>query len=299
MDIWKFVMAYKNYPEVLFNVILNRKSKAELRDGRTVYLSAPALKALSAYYREMREYPREIEDCEGECKTQLECFILCFLKYHEWKTKDNYMYKNLESLGSVKFLKYYKGKVAIEQTIHEIFDEQIYNDFREIKGDVVDIGAGIGDSPIFFALWGASKVLGIEPLPTPYNVALENIKLNELNNRVRILNAIINYESRVVKIKDHDVVGSAGVYVRPQKSDIAVKSVTISDLVRELDNPFMIKMDCEGCEYDILRHEKELLKYFEKIIMEYHKKPPIKEVEELGFSLTNKNGKILIFYRKK
>ncbi len=97
-------MAYKNYPEVLFNVILNRKSKAELRDGRTVYLSAPALKALSAYYREMREYPREIEDCEGECKTQFECFILCFLKYHGWKTKDNYMYKNLESLGSVKFL---------------------------------------------------------------------------------------------------------------------------------------------------------------------------------------------------
>ncbi len=58
-------------------------------------------------------------------------------------------------------------------------------------------------------------------------------------------------------------------------------------------------MDCEGCEYDILRHEKESLKYFEKIIMEYHKKPPIKEVEELGFSLTNKNGKILIFYKKK
>ncbi|WOE50948.1 FkbM family methyltransferase [Sulfuracidifex metallicus] len=78
---------------------------------------------------------------------------------------------------SVKFNK-------IEYAIFETFILEQYN--TEIEGEVVDIGANIGDSAIYFALKGASHVYAFEPLPSVYKVALENIKLNSLDDKITL-----------------------------------------------------------------------------------------------------------------
>ncbi|MGC8567465.1 MAG: FkbM family methyltransferase [Caldisphaera sp.] len=43
------------------------------------------------------------------------------------------------------------------------------------------------------------------------------------------------------------------------------------DYLIEKCGPFdVLKMDCEGCEYDIVLHEPETLERFEEISLEYH-----------------------------
>jgi len=45
---------------------------------------------------------------------------------------------------------------------------------------VVDVGAFVGDSAIYFALKGARKVIAIEPHPSAFVEMLDNIKLNNM-----------------------------------------------------------------------------------------------------------------------
>ena len=43
---------------------------------------------------------------------------------------------------------------------------------------VLDVGANIGDTPIYFALHGSKKVIGIEPFPQNYEIAKKNVEIN-------------------------------------------------------------------------------------------------------------------------
>ena len=54
---------------------------------------------------------------------------------------------------------------------------------------MIDIGANIGDSPIYFALNNAKNVIALEPYPYSYNSALKNIKKNNIDDKIILLNA--------------------------------------------------------------------------------------------------------------
>ncbi|MGC9108154.1 MAG: FkbM family methyltransferase [Infirmifilum sp.] len=71
----------------------------------------------------------------------------------------------------------------------ENFLDGDYNDLDVKDHVVVDIGAGIGDTVIYFALRGARKVIALEPYPALYSIALRNIEANNVGNRVQLLNA--------------------------------------------------------------------------------------------------------------
>lgn len=54
----------------------------------------------------------------------------------------------------------------------------VYNELNVEGRDVVDIGAGIGDTAILFSLNGARRVIALEPYPYLYEKAYVNISLN-------------------------------------------------------------------------------------------------------------------------
>jgi hypothetical protein len=118
---------------------------------------------------------------------------------------------------------------------------------------VVDVGAFVGDSSIYFALKGARKVIAIEPHPEAYVEMLENIKLNNLENIIVPINAYLICEQN----KAH--FGEAPM-------------VTLNDVVSKysIDGNAVLKMDCEGCEYDIILYDYAHVKLFDEIILEYH-----------------------------
>jgi len=77
-------------------------------------------------------------------------------------------------------------------TILEIFDGKIYERLNVDNRVVVDVGAYIGDSTVYFALKGAKKVIAVEPHPVAYKELLENIKLNRLEDIVIPINAALS-----------------------------------------------------------------------------------------------------------
>jgi len=143
----------------------------------------------------------------------------------------------------------------------EVFNYRMYDRLRYVKGSVVvDVGAGVGDSVIYFILRGAEKVIALEPNIKYCYEMLENFRLNNVEG------------SKVV--------------VLSRSAD----SHTLSELVSEYSiDDGVLKMDCEGCEYEVLLNTPaEVLRHFREVLVEYHgsPKPLVKKLIEVGFKVS-------------
>jgi FkbM family methyltransferase len=58
--------------------------------------------------------------------------------------------------------------------------------------DVIDVGANVGDSALYFLLNGARKVIAVEPLPNVAKCAEENVKLSGATDKVKVINAALS-----------------------------------------------------------------------------------------------------------
>jgi len=156
------------------------------------------------------------------------------------------------NLVYVDGLKFYGGVSNADSIISFI---QRQYDFLPVKDRVViDIGANIGDSPIYFALKGAKRVIGIEPDPQVYDFANKNIELNGFSDRIELIRSSVS--NKGTNIKDLN-----------KRSLITLKGI----IEKYKMIPSILKMDCEGCEYDvILSASCSTLVNFTHIQIEYH-----------------------------
>jgi len=83
-----------------------------------------------------------------------------------------------------------------------IFGLEDYKILRLENEIVIDIGANIGDSSIYFALNKAKYVIALEPYPFTFNLVVQNIMVNNLNNKITILNSGHGRESETVKVDE-------------------------------------------------------------------------------------------------
>jgi hypothetical protein len=142
--------------------------------------------------------------------------------------------------------------------LDEIYLKKAYGNKRLDGRPVIDVGASIGDSSLYFAKLGASEVHGFELDSERYAMAIENIQINNMTQLVHIYNT-------------------------------RASSKNIASLIEEnqLSNLFM-KLDCEGCEYDVvLNLPEETYTRITDIVMEYHKnpKPIMKRLSRLGYKV--------------
>jgi len=136
--------------------------------------------------------------------------------------------------------------------------------------DVIDLGANIGDTALYFILHGARKVIAVEPLPNVAKCAEENLKLNGVADKVKVVNVALSGEP--VDVPCDQAIYSSGYFSTLKGSGpCKVPGVTLGDLLSMVDDPYLLKMDCEGCEAQvILGPERERLRAFEHIIFEAH-----------------------------
>jgi hypothetical protein len=142
--------------------------------------------------------------------------------------------------------------------LDEIYLLKVYGSERLDGRPVIDIGASIGDSSLYFARLGASKVYSYEVDVRRYNIAVENIRINKMTDVIEIYNEEGN-------------------------------SKNISSLIQEnkLSKVFL-KLDCEGCENEvILRLTDATFRSINDIIMEYHAKPShiVNKLVRLGYTV--------------
>jgi len=136
--------------------------------------------------------------------------------------------------------------------------------------DVIDVGANTGDTALYFLLNGARKVIAVEPLPNVARCAEENVRLSGAADKVKVINAALSDEPVSVPC-DYDVLSSRYFSTLSSSGPCKVPGVTLGDLLNMIDDPYLLKMDCEGCEAQvILGPERERLRTFEHIIFETH-----------------------------
>jgi FkbM family methyltransferase len=142
---------------------------------------------------------------------------------------------------------------------------------------IVDVGAYIGDTPLYYAKRGA-LVVAVEPLPSNYEVMLWNLELNpDLKHRVIPVNAAISGRDGFVEFSySTPIDGGASIY-GGGRFKVRVRSMRLSTLIKEITSMGLdldrfkvrvLKMDCKGCEYDVI-NEVDVLRLFDIVKIEY------------------------------
>ena len=143
---------------------------------------------------------------------------------------------------------------------------------------VVDIGAGLGDFTIRAArAFPGCRVFAFEPFAESFRLLEQNLALNGVSG-VQALPVAIGARSGPMTLGTATGVAvqhstaAAGVREDPTAA-IRVDGLSLDDAFRKLDisRCDLLKVDCEGGEYDIFFHAAPAtLKKIHRIAMEYH-----------------------------
>jgi FkbM family methyltransferase len=183
--------------------------------------------------------------------------------------------------------------------ISEVFVDRDYHFSISESAVVIDIGANIGISSLFFStMTGVEKIYSFEPVLDTYNQAKYNFSLNDkINKVVQINNEGLGKNNRSeVFIFNKDMKGNTGVRgdLSPSYSSkdhvfsevtvsICDASEKISAITNEnLGKKIVVKMDCEGAEYEIFENlvANNCLIRIDVFMIEWHDKGP-KQIEDV------------------
>jgi FkbM family methyltransferase len=162
--------------------------------------------------------------------------------------------------------------------VHSTFVDEIYGEHPDVAGKtVLDVGANLGDTAVYFAKRGA-RVVAYEPDPELYALALRNVRINQID--VDLRNTGIGCAAETLPLSTTRTgADSTSTTIFPQNGPagrlrvrtIPVRIVPLSDVLAELASVFLLKIDCEGCEYPALRSLAAAdLRRIEHVIMECH-----------------------------
>ena len=180
----------------------------------------------------------------------------------------------------------------IQEYLHEEFD---------IKNNhvVLDIGAHIG----LFALFASQfckkgKIFCFEPIKENYDLLLENLELNSIQNIVPF-NLAVYHDSKKVKMYINADEAGHSIFL-PSSKSIQVNSISLKKIFdsNKIDPCDFAKIDCEGSEYSIIDSlPLEYLKRIKKMAIEYHfadSKPELSKnlilkIKNVGFHVKKKS----------
>lgn len=146
-------------------------------------------------------------------------------------------------------------KTQNEEIYNEVIVDNCYNvsanDFVSNTA-VIDIGANIGAFSLLAAKLGATKVVAVEPVKSTHDMLLNNIKQSGFNNIISVKNLVSNYSGREFNISLNVNNGHNSMFTTANDYE-TVTTVTLADLLTLVGNDeILLKIDCEGAEYDII-----------------------------------------------
>jgi FkbM family methyltransferase len=151
------------------------------------------------------------------------------------------------------------------------------------EGDVViDIGAHIGLFSIFLAKrWPGLKVFAFEPFPANFANCSRNLRVNGVRNVVLSPKAIANNNRQLTMATDPRNSGGASAIVTAFEPNGVVRdipSMTLHEVfsVHQIRRCKLLKIDCEGMEYEILFGAR-VLDTVEYLAGEFHASPAVQE----------------------
>ncbi|MHA2105420.1 MAG: FkbM family methyltransferase [Candidatus Hodarchaeales archaeon] len=176
-----------------------------------------------------------------------------------YKLRNGVAFKSVQSLDAA--------------TIFVIF---IRKDYGDVPDDsiIVDIGANIGVYSVYASLMGKNnKIFAYEPVIDNFNVLQENIQLNNSEENIVAFNLGVSSQKEKRKLFLIDAVEHTLIEKNETQNFIEIECVSLNDIIEENNLPKidLLKMDCEGAEYEILYNTaKENLQKIQEIRMEFH-----------------------------
>lgn len=174
--------------------------------------------------------------------------------------------------------------------LNEIFVRDDYDFISGSKAIVIDIGANIGITSLFFSRFDyVDKIYGFEPVKDTYEQAQYNLSLNAKMHKVEwIKNIGLGENSRKeLFLFDKYCKGNTGVRgtsspsyssndnAREREVQIEEAALEISKILKATkDRKIIVKMDCEGGEYEILEnlYKTGMINQIDVLLLEWHDK---------------------------
>jgi hypothetical protein len=177
-------------------------------------------------------------------------------------------------------------------TFFVIFIKKDYGNI--VKNSViVDIGANIGFFSIYALINGAKKVYCYEPNSEAFKILKKNIKKNSFSNKVHTFQKAVSSNNR--KFISINLTSSPYNQVTKNliKNDFKyekVSTVSLNNqiLINNIKSVDLLKIDCEGSEYDIFPSlTRKTIEIIKEIRMEVHGKinPLIKSLKHNPFKV--------------
>lgn len=156
--------------------------------------------------------------------------------------------------------------------------------FVGLQTNILDIGANCGVATIILAKQNPlSTIFSFEPSPKTFAVLSENVRLNNLTN-VKLYQIALskpNVKNLQLTISPNET-GASSTYAQSTKFTIkqklkrsapivTVPCMSLDDFIAQtnIDNIGLLKIDCEGAEYDTLYHFTKI-QMIKNIVGEFH-----------------------------
>jgi FkbM family methyltransferase len=178
-------------------------------------------------------------------------------------------------------------QIAIRQNlwdaeiVREVFFEQPYTRHLDLPREpvVADVGGYIGDFTLYAMKYlGARRVVVYEPTEENFSLLHRNIALNGFEGRVTAVPSAVGPSGEIVlNVESRDAGethASSHLYADAERRRIA--SVSLAELLdaHELDTVDLLKVDCEGGEYEIFPQTPDrVFDRIRNIAFEWHEVP--------------------------
>ncbi len=162
--------------------------------------------------------------------------------------------------------------------VKETYLDRFYERYGTEIGDgwtVIDIGAGIGDFSLVAALGHpTNKVYAFEPFPESFSLLESNLQLNQATNVRAFPEAIAGRTGELaLDISSGEPLQFSTGKAADQGAALTVPCLSLEDAFERLSLAHcnLLKLDCEGAEYDILfKAPASIFSKIDHIVMEYH-----------------------------
>ncbi len=173
-------------------------------------------------------------------------------------------------------------------------------------GNIVDLGANIGDSPIFFSKhYPQSEIFSYEPANVAFNMLVRNLKINKVLN-VKVFKVGVGNKNGKISFYENKLTGLSSIYnTRSQSKKITIRTVSLENVfkVNKIGKCDLLKIDTEGSEYEIIfKTRKKLFRKISNLVIEchdgiteYNHVDLITYLKELGYKVTFRKNDIESF----
>jgi FkbM family methyltransferase len=156
-------------------------------------------------------------------------------------------------------------------TVFAIF---IREDYGRIDpgSKVVDIGANIGVFSLYAAFCRADKVYAYEPNSESYQSLVRNIQINDLQNVIVPHQlAVTSKNGQTVKFPVKSSMYNSIITDDSCSEYELVETTNLETIIENTKRVDLVKMDCEGAEYDVLLNSNhDIFTHVASIRMEFH-----------------------------